>query len=535
MPAGCRVDVFDALEQMVVALTFPDLTFILDVPAEVGLAGRHAPAGARRCRAKRRTRSRSATSQFHERLREGYLAIAEAEPHRCVVIDGTAEPDAIFAAGLGARGAAACWRGRADGPRAPAVQETEALPEADRLEDFPHPRETRALFGHEAAERSWRRPLAGGRMHHAWLLAGRRASARRRWPIGWPGMCWRGPRSAMRPGRAWRWAPRPPPRGRSAPCRIRGCCCCAGPTTRARSASRPSIPVDEVRRLQIVPGADRGRGRLARGDRRCRRRAQHQRGQCAAEVAGGAADRARCSCWSSSEPSRLLPTIRSRSRGWTCRRWRRSRSSAAECRRRWRLRIRNCPSDNDGRGWSGSPKGSVRRALQLAASGGLELHERIEALLRALPKVDWPAVHTLSDQLALGANEQRFEAFFDLLLDRWRGWCAPRATGQGGARRTGAGRAADPRGTAAGLGGAVGGASCAKERDAALLNLDKQGADPGHVRAAGGGGARLIACHPGIRASDIRDQHAKVPLSPWRPGLRATRSAGMTRFGIRVT
>jgi len=34
---------------------------------------------------------------FHERLREGYLAIAKAEPQRCQVIDGTATPDAIFA------------------------------------------------------------------------------------------------------------------------------------------------------------------------------------------------------------------------------------------------------------------------------------------------------------------------------------------------------------------------------------------------------------------------------------------------------
>jgi dTMP kinase len=34
---------------------------------------------------------------FHERLREGYLGIATAEPHRCHVIDGTAEPDVIFA------------------------------------------------------------------------------------------------------------------------------------------------------------------------------------------------------------------------------------------------------------------------------------------------------------------------------------------------------------------------------------------------------------------------------------------------------
>jgi DNA polymerase-3 subunit delta' len=38
-------------------------------------------------------------------------------------------------------------------------------------------------------------------------------------------------------------------------------------------------------------------------------------------------------------------------------------------------------------------------------------------MLKALPKVDWSAAHALSDQLAVSANEQRFEAFYDLLLD----------------------------------------------------------------------------------------------------------------------
>jgi DNA polymerase-3 subunit delta' len=57
--------------------------------------------------------------------------------------------------------------------RAPAVQEVEALPEADRLDEFPHPRHTRTLFGHEGVEAEMAQAMAGGRMHHAWLLAGR--------------------------------------------------------------------------------------------------------------------------------------------------------------------------------------------------------------------------------------------------------------------------------------------------------------------------------------------------------------------------
>jgi DNA polymerase III subunit delta' len=47
--------------------------------------------------------------------------------------------------------------------------------------------------------------------------------------------------------------------------------------------------------------------------------------------------------------------------------------------------------------------------------------------LAALPRVDWPAAHALSDQLALAANEQRFETFYDLLLDSLAHLLATRA------------------------------------------------------------------------------------------------------------
>src|SRR6476659_8757493 len=56
--------------------------------------------------------------------------------------------------------------------RAPLVAEIEALPEADRLDDFPHPRDTPALYGHQAAQAALADALTSGRMHHAWLLAG---------------------------------------------------------------------------------------------------------------------------------------------------------------------------------------------------------------------------------------------------------------------------------------------------------------------------------------------------------------------------
>ena len=81
-----------ALERVVVGPTRPDLTLILDVPAEVGLQR----AAARR-RQGRQAADRFEQEEigFHARLREAFLAIARAEPDRCVVIDARGDPDTI--------------------------------------------------------------------------------------------------------------------------------------------------------------------------------------------------------------------------------------------------------------------------------------------------------------------------------------------------------------------------------------------------------------------------------------------------------
>lgn len=50
----------------------------------------------------------------------------------------------------------------------------EALPEADRIDGAPHPRETVQLFGQDAAEQQVLDALNADRFHHAWLLTGPR-------------------------------------------------------------------------------------------------------------------------------------------------------------------------------------------------------------------------------------------------------------------------------------------------------------------------------------------------------------------------
>ncbi len=68
----------------------PDLTFILDVPADVGLAR----AGKRRGEGTA-DRFEAELRDFHEALRGAYRALARDEPSRCVIIDATEPKPAV--------------------------------------------------------------------------------------------------------------------------------------------------------------------------------------------------------------------------------------------------------------------------------------------------------------------------------------------------------------------------------------------------------------------------------------------------------
>jgi len=52
------------------------------------------------------------------------------------------------------------------------IENAEALPEADRADGCPHPREVYSLLGHQTAESRFIKAMRSGRLHHAWLLSG---------------------------------------------------------------------------------------------------------------------------------------------------------------------------------------------------------------------------------------------------------------------------------------------------------------------------------------------------------------------------
>ena len=95
---GLGAEALDALERLAVAPTRPQLTVILDLAPAAGLARARARGAAPGGAATEADPFERRDPLFHERLRAGYLAIAEAEPQRCVLVDGASAPDAIAAA-----------------------------------------------------------------------------------------------------------------------------------------------------------------------------------------------------------------------------------------------------------------------------------------------------------------------------------------------------------------------------------------------------------------------------------------------------
>ncbi|MCL4767688.1 MAG: dTMP kinase [Hyphomicrobiaceae bacterium] len=95
---GLPKAVIEALERLVVAETAPDVTVVLDLPAADGLArarSRSEPGGPGG-RGSDADAFEGRPLSYHERLRDGFLMIATAEPERCVVIDAL-QPEAEVA------------------------------------------------------------------------------------------------------------------------------------------------------------------------------------------------------------------------------------------------------------------------------------------------------------------------------------------------------------------------------------------------------------------------------------------------------
>ncbi|MEQ1607979.1 MAG: dTMP kinase [Hyphomonadaceae bacterium] len=78
----------ETLDKICVGETTPDLTLVLDLPLS---AARHRVA----VRANDKDAIEARAQSYHEDVHQAFLAIARANPQRCVVLDASAAPDAL--------------------------------------------------------------------------------------------------------------------------------------------------------------------------------------------------------------------------------------------------------------------------------------------------------------------------------------------------------------------------------------------------------------------------------------------------------
>ncbi len=295
--------------------------------------------------------------------------------------------------------------------RAPAVIETEAPPEVDRLEGFPHPRETQIVFGHAAAERALVDAFAAGRMHHAWLMSGRMGIGKATLAYRLARFLLADPGDRMQPEASLDVRPNSTAARQVLALSHPGLLVLRrawNPTTKRFGTS---IPIDEVRRLRGFLGhtAAQDTWRVVIVDT-----ADDLNPNAANALLKSLEEPPKRTVFILlvSEPGRLLPTIRSRCRLLPL------APLGPEDLRRAALAAAGGRDDELvlPESMEALADGSVRRLLELSDGTGAKLYERILAVLTALPNVDWGAAHTLADDLGSPSADQRFEMFFTILL-----------------------------------------------------------------------------------------------------------------------
>jgi DNA polymerase-3 subunit delta' len=284
-----------------------------------------------------------------------------------------------------------------------------ALPDPTQVEGAPHPRETRHLYGQQAAEAGFLDAFNAGRMHHAWLLTGAEG-------LGKATLAWRIARFLLAaPSDDGGMFGTPPPpttldvdpgdpvhRSTSALSDPRLYLLRRGPNQK-RDALMSVISVDEVRDMKkffTLSATDGGR-RVAIID--------------AADDLNHAAANALLKVLeeppkdavfliTAHQPARLLPTIRSR-----CRALRLSPLSPADMAAA--LAQAGVETD-DPAALAALSGGSVGAAIRMARQDGLSLYRSILSLAATLPRLDRP--HVLA--LAEAAGKRGAEATFDLTV-----------------------------------------------------------------------------------------------------------------------
>ena len=292
---------------------------------------------------------------------------------------------------------------------------SDELPQSDQIEGAPHPRETPRLFGHDVAERDILDAITGDRLHHAWLITGPRG-------IGKATLAWRMARhllatpaddggglfGAPDPAETLEIDPDHPVARRMLAGAEPGLAVVRRSVNEKTNRLRDDIVVEDVRALHRFFGlssADGGR-RVVIVD-------------CADDMNTSAANAllkmleeppARSVLLLiSHQPSRLLPTIRSR-----CRTLRLSPLSPPDMARALDQAGADGLSSSETDALSALAGGSVGTALQLLNGQGLAIYAELVGLLDTLPGLDRPRALALAESAAARNAGTRFDLMLDL-------------------------------------------------------------------------------------------------------------------------
>lgn len=277
-------------------------------------------------------------------------------------------------------------------------------PESDRAGQAPHPRETAALFGQEAAVAAVDRALASGRMHHGWLLTGPRGT-------GKATLAWAMARALLTGAPGLTTDPADPVVRRMAALSEPRLLLLRRPWDDKAGRFRAEIPVDEVRRLRgffALSAADGGR-RVVIVD------AADDLNPSAANAILKALEEPPAGAvliLISHRPAGLLPTIRSR-----CRELRLATLGPADLARA--MAAAGVEAEDPAR-LAILSGGSVGAAIRLAEGEGLALYARLTGLFDGA-RLDRPAALALADRVSARGAEDRLDVFatlVDLFLAR---------------------------------------------------------------------------------------------------------------------
>jgi len=292
------------------------------------------------------------------------------------------------------------------------MAEPAVFPEPDRIEGAPHPRETPRLFGQQAAEAAFLEAFSSGRMHHGWLISGPRG-------VGKATLAWRIARFLLaqpaEDGGMFSDLPSPADLAVSPDHPVaRRVLALSEPGLKLIRRSlndqgrmRQVIAVEDVRGLRDFFGlsaADGGR-RVVIVDAadEMNPNAANALLKLLEEPPSGAV-----LLLVAHQPSRLLPTIRSR-----CRELRLGALGPEDMTAALAQALGD--TGTDAAALSELSGGSVGEAIRILSDDGLALYAQLLAVMDGLPAMDRPRLRALADSVTGRGNEARFDLLVRLV------------------------------------------------------------------------------------------------------------------------